>query len=127
MKILIVENDEFLASTIAMILLDENHEAEFSVDINDALRKVEISQYDLVTLDLRMNGKDRSGLEVYEKIRSLPWGSNVAIVVITGCDDEMFDDAKKIELTDPNYAIYQKPIHIEELREIVEFGARRKR
>jgi len=119
MKILIIENDIILIGAMTRIFESLGHHVTPTTVLEDALDQITKEKFDLTTIDIRMNGKNQNGLEAYHLIRKL-YGP-LPVVVITGCDDEMYEDSKQF-LVDPYYKVYQKPIKIDTLKEIIEFA-----
>ncbi|MCS0653275.1 response regulator transcription factor [Cytobacillus firmus] len=66
-KILIAEDEEILRMLIADTLEDGDFEVDEAEDGEEALKQLEIKQYDLVILDYMMPGL--TGLDVIRKIR----------------------------------------------------------
>ena len=56
-------------------------------------------------------------LEVYEAARRT-WGDKVIVAVVTGCDDEMLDQAEQMASKDLYMLVYQKPLKVELLEMI---------
>jgi DNA-binding response OmpR family regulator len=65
-------------------LEQDNYEVEFTADSNEALRKISITEYDIVILDLILPESD--GLEVCQKIREI---SSVPILILTSNNEDM--------------------------------------
>lgn len=113
MKIMMVENEKPLMDLI-VDFFDDIHEFETFVDLDSALTYVSKSEPpDLVMLDLRMNGKNRNGFEVYKLARST-WGPSVPFAIVTGCDDELLDEAEDLAKHDLRVKVYRKPFGSEE-------------
>jgi CheY-like chemotaxis protein len=109
MRILLVENDHTVVNAI-MRLHSQNHDFIPFLDLDEALKYVEENDpVDLIMLDLRMNGRGRIGLEVYELARK-KWGPDIFTNVITGCSDQMLSQAEDIAKIDPKFAVSLKPL-----------------
>ena len=67
-RILVVEDDARLASTVDRVLVAERHEVEVAADGNDALRRARERSFDLVVLDVMLPGLD--GIAVCRRLRS---------------------------------------------------------
>ncbi|PIW10105.1 MAG: hypothetical protein COW37_04295, partial [Caldiserica bacterium CG17_big_fil_post_rev_8_21_14_2_50_35_7] len=67
-KVLVAEDDHFLAKIYKIKLAKEGINAEIATDGNEALAKIKELKPDLVLLDLVMPGKD--GFEVLEELQS---------------------------------------------------------
>jgi CheY-like chemotaxis protein len=136
LRILLIENDATVVNAITRLyrvnpnmvdVLDHDaateyvrthHEFVTQTDIDCALEWVRNNEPpDLILLDLRMNGKSRIGLEVYEVAREL-WGPELFIACITGCDDNMLDAAEEVTKIDPNFQIFKKPLTNAVLKQI---------
>jgi two-component system copper resistance phosphate regulon response regulator CusR len=82
MRVLIVEDDERIASLVARGL----RERSYAVDVIDngliAARQLSINTYDVVVLDILLPGKN--GFEVCEEVRSA--GISVPILMLTARD-----------------------------------------
>lgn len=66
-KILIVEDEEFLAEMYQMKFESEGYDITVASDGTECLEKVETEKFDLILLDLVMPGMD--GFQVLEKLR----------------------------------------------------------
>ena len=85
-KILIVEDDTFLANTLSEYLKDEGfnvHLAENGLEGFDMCKK---HKPDLIVCDINMPKMD--GLTMLKKIRSNDWGKKLRILMLTNYSDE---------------------------------------
>ena len=83
MKILLIEDDTEISDMLADYLSTENYEIITAYDGEDACRKFEMDQYDLVLLDLMI--PKISGMDVMKKIRK---SSTVPIIIISAKDTD---------------------------------------
>lgn len=83
MKILLIEDDTEISDMLADYLSTENYEIITAYDGEDACRKFEMDQYDLVLLDLMI--PQISGMDVMKKIRK---SSTVPIIIISAKDTD---------------------------------------
>src|SRR2546428_13433843 len=67
-RVLVVEDDPRLASTLDRVLAAEGHDVEVAVDGNDALHRARERPFDLVVLDIMLPGLD--GISVCRRLRS---------------------------------------------------------
>src|SRR2546421_1578297 len=67
-RVLVVEDDLRLASTLDRVLAAEGHDVEVAVDGNDALHRARERPFDLVVLDIMLPGLD--GISVCRRLRS---------------------------------------------------------
>jgi DNA-binding response OmpR family regulator len=82
-KLLIVEDDVDLNSTIVKYLLMKSFQCDYVYDGEDALNRVYENHYDLILLDVKL--PSLNGFEVAKKIREF---SNVAIIFLTSLDTQ---------------------------------------
>ncbi|HVT27553.1 MAG TPA: ATP-binding protein, partial [Lacipirellulaceae bacterium] len=85
-RILVVDDNEDAANSLAMLLRMNRHEVETVNEGHEAIEKAESLQPDLMLLDLGLPGM--SGYEVCRLIRRTPWGKNIRIVALTGWGQE---------------------------------------
>lgn len=81
-RILIVEDEERIASFVAKGLRAEGHQTTTVGDGRDGLDHAMSGDYDLVVLDIGLPGMD--GFEVLDQLRSQ--GSSVPVIVLTARD-----------------------------------------
>src|SRR5256885_14559534 len=67
-RVLVVEDDLRLASTLDRVLAAEGHDVEVAADGNDALHRARERPFDLVVLDIMLPGLD--GISVCRRFRS---------------------------------------------------------
>src|SRR5882672_11289969 len=67
-RILVVEDDPRLASTLDRVLVSEGHDVEVAPDGNEALRRARGRSFDLVVLDIMLPGLD--GISVCKRLRA---------------------------------------------------------
>jgi CheY-like chemotaxis protein len=113
-RVLIVDDNEDAANSLAMILKLSGHETASVYTAADALERVTAFKPDVVLLDIGLPGMD--GYEVAQKIRELPGLRDIRLVAVTGygrSDDRVrardagFDD----HLTKPvEFAILDRTI-----------------
>ncbi len=107
-KILVVEDDKKLSAAVCDCLLLEKHTVEATHDGYDALNLLQLSNYDLVVLDIMLPGIN--GIEICKKLRDAQ--KLTAVLMLTGRDtvpqkEEGFDAGADDYLT--------KPFHVREL------------
>ncbi|MEK9150876.1 MAG: response regulator [Patescibacteria group bacterium] len=80
-KILVVEDDQFLASLLKNRLQKEGFDVLLAKDGEEALNILESTQPELVLLDIILPKK--SGFEVMEEVRENPKLEKLAVVIIS--------------------------------------------
>ncbi len=108
-RVLLVDDEEELVTTIAERLGYRGWIARFALNGQDALTMVQNEDFDIIVLDLKMPGM--SGSEVFKKLWDMNY--NAPVLMITGhggaVDDE--EDEKIDGIAD----YIAKPINLEDL------------
>ena len=107
LRVLVVDDEEALTTTIAYNLRREGYEVEAVADGERALEVAEATQPDLVVLDLMLPGMD--GFEVCRQIRRR---SAIPILMLTARDEEI-DRVVGLEIGADDYMT--KPFSMREL------------
>lgn len=81
-KILVVDDNEDAAESLATLLTISGHETRMAHDGNAAVQTAEAFHPDVVFLDIGMPTID--GHETARMIRQQPWGKDVVLVALTG-------------------------------------------
>jgi CheY-like chemotaxis protein len=81
-RVLIVDDNEDSAESLAMLLELEGHETHKAYDGIAALAAAERLRPDLVLLDIGLPGLN--GYEVCSRLRREPWGKDMKLVALTG-------------------------------------------
>ena len=111
-KILIVDDEKNIRLTISQVLADMDVETDTAINGEEALVKLQNTEFGLVLLDLRMPGMD--GMEVLEKLRKDRPDIRVVIITAHGTIDSAVD-AMKLGAVD----FIQKPFTPKEIRYLV--------
>lgn len=90
-RILVVDDNQDSAETLAVLLRLEEHEVHLAFDGLQAIEEAETFRPDVLLLDLGL--PERDGIEVCRHIRAQPWGRGMTIIALTGWGQE--DDRKK--------------------------------
>jgi CheY-like chemotaxis protein len=119
-RVLIVDDNEDAANSLAMILQLSGHETASVYTAADALQRAADFKPDVVLLDIGLPGMD--GYEVAQKMRELPGLRDIRLVAVTGygrSDDRLrardagFDD----HLTKPvEYAVLERTLAASRVR-----------
>jgi DNA-binding response OmpR family regulator len=107
-KILIVEDEKELASSIADYLEVQGYHCEFAETYSHAVDKVSTFQYDCILLDLMLPGG--SGLKVLEEIKKQEKQDGVIII---SAKNSLEDKISGLEIGADDYLA--KPFHLSEL------------
>lgn len=116
-KVLIVEDEENIASFINMELSHEGYETEMRNDGKEGLEKALEKDYDMIILDLML--PTLNGLEVCRRLRK---SKNTPIIMLTARDNVM-DKVSGLQMGADDYIV--KPFAIEELLARIETILRR--
>jgi CheY-like chemotaxis protein len=81
-RVLIVDDNEDAANSLAMILQLSGHETASVYTAADALERAAAFRPDVVLLDIGLPGMD--GYEVAQKMRELPGLRGIRLVAVTG-------------------------------------------
>lgn len=85
-KVLLVEDDDFLRGICEHKLRQEGYDVCISADGLDAYNKIEKEDYDLVLLDVILPGMN--GFDVLEQTKKNPAKANVPIIMLTNMGQE---------------------------------------
>ncbi|MEL7647063.1 MAG: response regulator transcription factor [Sedimentibacter sp.] len=108
MKVLIVDDELLLIKGLKFSLEQDSYEVDSAVDGNEALRKIALTEYDIIILDLILPEMD--GLEVCQKIREI---TNAPILILTANNEDM-NKILSLEYGADDYVT--KPFNILELK-----------
>ena len=110
MRILIIEDEEKLAKSLARGLTQSGYATDYLLDGESGLRRLELyhDDYDLLVLDIMLPGKD--GFEVCREIRG--HGFMIPILILTA-RDAVDDKVKALDYGGDDYLV--KPFSLEEL------------
>lgn len=107
MKLLLVEDDEMLRTSLCEVLKKQYFIVEVAKDYFEAEEKISLYEYSLIVLDLTLPGGD--GLTLLDKIKNLNFSTPVLIVSARNAVD---DKVKGLELGADDYLA--KPFHLAE-------------
>lgn len=119
MKILVIEDEPQLQSSITESLEKENFLIETAADYHTAMEKVFVYDYDCILLDIMLpNG---SGLDILKELKKEGKNGNVIII---SAKDSLEDKLEGLELGADDYLT--KPFHLAELNARIKAILRRK-
>ena len=119
MKILIVEDEPSLRELVVRSLEKERYVVETASDMDSAMEKVELYDYDCILLDIML--PDGNGLELLQHLKSQRKKENVIII---SAKDSLEDKINGLDLGADDYL--PKPFHLAELTARVKSVLRRK-
>lgn len=119
MKILIVEDEPSLRELVCRSLEKERYVVETAPDLESAMEKVELYDYDCILLDIML--PDGNGLEVLQYLKKLRKKENV---IILSAKDSLEDKIQGLDLGADDYL--PKPFHLAELTARVKSVLRRR-
>ncbi|MBW9157582.1 response regulator transcription factor [Clostridium tagluense] len=106
-RLLLVEDDESLALGIEFSLKDGGYEVSRASTVEEGKKIFHLERFDLILLDINL--PDGNGYELCEYIRSK---SDVLIIFLTACDDEV-NIVQGLEIGGDDYIT--KPFRVREL------------
>jgi DNA-binding response OmpR family regulator len=107
-RILIVDDDELVASFLQKGFAAHGYTTSVVDDADEAVQQVEHDEFDLLILDIALPG--REGLHALSRLRSS--GNPIAVIVLTGRPD-LRDAAACLDVGADDYVT--KPFHFDEL------------
>jgi two-component system alkaline phosphatase synthesis response regulator PhoP len=117
-RLLIVEDDEAIATGLSLNLRLAGHEPTIARDGIEALDAIEANDFDLVLLDINL--PRRNGLEVLQELRA---ADNLVPVIVLSARDGEFDKVAALRLGADDYLT--KPFALAELLARIEAVLRR--
>jgi serine/threonine protein kinase len=111
-KVLVVDDEPHVRTTIREVLLDEKYLVMESENAVDAMRMLSQQQFDVVLMDIKMPGE--SGMDALRKIRERC--PDTGIIMISG-HDSIDSAVESIKLGAHDFL--QKPFSIQRLRDAV--------
>ena len=119
MKILIIEDEPSLRELVSRSLEKERYVVETASDLESAMEKVELYDYDCILLDIML--PDGSGFEILQSLKTLRKKENVIII---SAKDSLEDKILGLDLGADDFL--PKPFHLAELTARVKSVLRRK-
>jgi signal transduction histidine kinase len=114
-RVLVVDDNEDAANTLAMILQLEDHEVKTAYSGPDALTEIEEFLPDVVLLDIGLPGLD--GFQVAERVRAEARHANLHLVAITGYGQQA-DRQRTQEAGFSSHLV--KPVDFAELKRVLD-------
>jgi DNA-binding response OmpR family regulator len=108
LKVLIIEDEPELASSMVSYLSSQSYQCELAVDYHQAMAKIVAHHYDCILLDLMLPGG--SGLDILQELKKQ---KNEDGVIIISAKNALEDKIAGLELGADDYLA--KPFHLSEL------------
>lgn len=108
MKILVIEDEKDLSDMMTATLQEAGFICETAEDLNTALEKINLYEYDCIVLDIML--PDGSGLDI---LKAVSEKGGAERVIITSAKGSVEDKIKGLELGADDYL--PKPFHLGEL------------
>lgn len=108
MKILIIEDEDELANSMAAYLQDMGYRCEFAATREEASKKIRLYQYDCILLDIML--PDGHGFQILEELKA---ENKQDAVVIISAKNAVEDKIKGLQIGADDYIT--KPFHLAEL------------
>lgn len=108
MKILIIEDEQELAQSIAEYLSEEQYLCEIAKTFEEACHKIQTHQYDCILLDIML--PDGNGMNILEEIKQQKKQDGVIII---SAKDALDDKVRGLQIGADDYL--SKPFHLSEL------------
>jgi len=122
MRILLVEDDALLATSLARGLRAEGYAVELAADGVDGLHLATENDYDAMILDILLPGLD--GYHVCSRLRAA--GATVPVLMLTA-KDGMWDEAEGLDTGADDYLVkpFRYPVLLARLRALLRRGPSR--
>lgn len=119
MKILIIEDEQDLADSIAEYLSEESYLCEFATTYHQASDKIRTYHYDCILLDIML--PDGNGMKILEELKQQ--GKQDGVIILSA-KDALDDKIKGLQIGADDYLT--KPFHLAELAARIYSVIRRK-
>jgi two-component system response regulator HydG len=107
-RILIVDDDESMNKTMALVLKRKGYDVAVSISGPDAIEKVRLQPFDIIFMDIKMPVMD--GVETFEKIREIRPDAVVMMMTAYAVEDLI-----QKALREGAYGIIYKPLDIDKI------------
>jgi CheY-like chemotaxis protein len=118
-RILVTDDNQDSARSLAMLLKYSGHEVETAFDGPQAIEKAEVWRPEIMLLDLGM--PEMNGYDVCRMIRQQPWGKAIRIVALTGWGQDQDRQNTREAGFDAHLV---KPVDVAVLGKVLAEGAR---
>jgi PAS domain S-box-containing protein len=113
-RILVVDDEEDIRSSLAELLRVDGHDVSVASDGLEAIAIAEQSRFDVVLLDIGLPKLD--GYQVAQTIRGKPWGQRLTLVAVTGWGQD--EDRRRCRDAGFDHHLV-KPVNLRSLRSLL--------
>ncbi|MCH7610488.1 MAG: response regulator [Chloroflexi bacterium] len=114
-RVLIVDDNQAMVEALSIVVSARGHDALTALSGEEALRLIASEMLDVVLLDLTMPGLD--GFETLDRLRTMPEGKDLPVLIITALDEEDLED--RVAEAGGN-ALLRKPVDVNRLADQIE-------
>ena len=114
-RILVVDDDTIVQEFLTELLREEGHDVEIVENGEDALKRIDSEEYDVIVLDIKLPGM--SGIELYKYMQKAVKSLARRVIFITG--DVMSQDTRDF-LSSTRAPYITKPFEAEQLKRDVD-------
>ena len=112
-RLLIIDDEKMICEEFCETLKDLGHRADYALNGDEALRKIEKNPYELVFLDLSM--PRMSGEDVFKRIRQL--SNKIPVTFMAGF---MSPTTEKEVMSLGAMRCLRKPVHLSEIVDLID-------
>ncbi len=95
-RILVCEDEPDISRLIVMMLAEEGYDTDTAFSADEALLKLNDNEYDAMTLDICLPGKD--GISLFKDLRAHPHTRDLPIIVISALPEQKIEEMEHASL-----------------------------
>src|SRR6516225_844064 len=92
-RILVIDDEPDIRESLEMLLSQEDYRVDLAANATEGLKRLELSSYDLILLDLMM--PDKSGMQVLEEVRQRDRDTPIFLITAYGSIDVAVQAVKR--------------------------------
>lgn len=115
--ILVVDDDPDTMTFLTTVLTDNGYATVSATDGNEALKQIEQSVPDLVTLDISM--PEKSGVAVYRALKENDRLKQIPVIITTGVSDDFQKFISTRRQVPPPEGYVSKPVDVQQFLDLV--------
>ena len=116
-SVLVVDDNEDLLETFAMILKRRGFQVDTAIDGRDAAAKYESGNFDVTLMDIVM--PNMNGVDAFRKIKEINPGA--VVILMTAYSEE---DLIKVALEEGAHKVVNKPLKVDQIIELINMASR---